>query len=146
MERKLETIKGRMKWFLGFINSKIKDLSNQDLFRLWNEIREIAFGEMGRYAIRDRRLRRLRMPNKPPKPASMPNPTPAAVGSGTGTIGCAAGIAPPTSAMLKLCVSSQLIKAYTGASNVDASFLSAHASYAQSLACRISAAVAFGTP
>jgi len=56
MERKLETIKGRMKWFLGFINPKIKDLSNQDLFRLWNEIREIAFGEMGRYAIRDRSL------------------------------------------------------------------------------------------
>ena len=56
MERKLETIKGRMKWFLDFINFKMERLPNQDMFRLWTEIRDIAFGEMGRYAIRDHTL------------------------------------------------------------------------------------------
>jgi hypothetical protein len=56
MERKLKTLKGRINWFLNFANSRIEGLSHREMFGLWTELRDIAFGEIGRHAIRDRSL------------------------------------------------------------------------------------------
>jgi len=53
MEKKLMTPKGRLQWFLAFIALNIDKLPDQGLFKLWTELREIAYGDMGVLAIRD---------------------------------------------------------------------------------------------
>jgi hypothetical protein len=53
MEKKLTTPKGRLKWFLDFISAKIDKLSDREVFNLWIELREIAYGDLGVLAIRD---------------------------------------------------------------------------------------------
>lgn len=48
--------KDRLKWYLRFLNLKIAGLSEKELFAIWAEIREIAYGEFGPFVIPDASL------------------------------------------------------------------------------------------
>jgi hypothetical protein len=56
VEKKLMTLKGRLKWFLNFINARIEALSDREIFNFWMELRELAYGGLGVFAIPDEDL------------------------------------------------------------------------------------------
>lgn len=51
MDKKLLTAKGRLRWFLDLINADINSLIDRELFSLWTDMREIAYGDWGEAII-----------------------------------------------------------------------------------------------
>jgi hypothetical protein len=62
MEKKLMTFKGRLRWFLDLINLDVNSTSDRDIFNLWIGLRQIAYGPLGVYALRDNDL--IRWPKR----------------------------------------------------------------------------------
>ncbi|MGD0916944.1 MAG: hypothetical protein ABSB22_10845 [Thermodesulfobacteriota bacterium] len=58
MGKKLMTTKGRLRWFLDLINADIdsQTITISEIIRYWEQIREIAYGSLGLWAISDRDL------------------------------------------------------------------------------------------
>jgi hypothetical protein len=56
MDKRLLKPKTRLIWFLNFINKQVESLSGGEMFNLWLEIRDVAYGSLGPYAIRDEDL------------------------------------------------------------------------------------------
>jgi hypothetical protein len=58
MEKKLMTTKGRLRWFLDLINTNINSqaITISEIIRYWEQIREIAYGSLGLWAISDQDL------------------------------------------------------------------------------------------
>lgn len=56
MEQKTTNPKHRLRWFLAFLNLDIGKSSEKEIFGLWTEIREIAYGEFAPLLIPDASL------------------------------------------------------------------------------------------
>jgi hypothetical protein len=56
MQKKLMTAKGRLHWFLELINADVDSMSVSEIIGLWEELREIAYGSLGLFAIPDHAL------------------------------------------------------------------------------------------
>jgi hypothetical protein len=53
MDKKPESPKRKLQWYLDFINSRIDGLPNTELFDLWNKLRGAIYGRLGVFAIPD---------------------------------------------------------------------------------------------
>jgi hypothetical protein len=56
MQKKLMTSKGRLHWFLDFINADVDAMSMSEIISLWEQLREIAYGSLGLFAISNHAL------------------------------------------------------------------------------------------
>jgi len=53
MDKKPESPKRKLQWYLDFINSTIDGFTNTELFDLWGKLRENIYGRLGVFAIPD---------------------------------------------------------------------------------------------
>lgn len=53
MDKKLKTAKGLLNWFVDLINTDLEELSDSKLHELWDRIRDIAYGNLGYFIIKD---------------------------------------------------------------------------------------------
>ncbi len=56
MKKLTSTTKKHLKWFLSLINANIDSFSNREVFNIWVELRDIAYGSLGILAIQDTSL------------------------------------------------------------------------------------------
>jgi hypothetical protein len=56
MQKKLMTAKARLHWFLDLINADVDSMSMSEIIGFWEELREIAYGSLGLFAISNHAL------------------------------------------------------------------------------------------